>query len=404
MRLKLLLLILALTLIIIPISNARTVDCQTTSDISLVKQCQKSENCYVGSSEQGYLVCYITMPDETQPIVEEPSNLPPEYQAREDTLSPNTIVTAETKDDKTIISIAKDGETANIEFKLVERNIGGEIVEVPKIDLNFDTKKLSNIPPLLDVNIIPYAYYSILLLFLIALGLGLFTTKEYLSPRFDFSSNKKGQIFLIAAVIFVIALYSIIIPYNTIRTYSSLQDFKEIKDNYQNEFPKVINWARYNGIDPSSYLDQFTKDFLDEAKKQDPNFGLFYIFKDSEGNVHIVNSLNNKILNIEYSDPETGEKTSIKLSNSQQNVEGEICMNDLDCVDAETDLSNVDSGYYKFDIDNPPETIKVILKNEDGSEQGIEVPVSDLIGLTYSSSYDNLENGESIVETSLEEY
>ncbi len=53
--------------------------------------------------------------------------------------------------------------------------------------------------------------------------------------------NKKGQIFIIAAIIFALAIYSVAIQYNTIKTYHGLEDYKELSDNYKKEYPKVPN-------------------------------------------------------------------------------------------------------------------------------------------------------------------
>src|SRR3989338_3031554 len=112
--------------------------------------------------------------------------------------------------------------------------------------------------------------------------------------------NKRGQIFLIAAIIFVMSIYSVAIEYNTIKTYPGLEDYKDLSENYQKEYPKIINFALYNGSDPNAAIDNFTQAFLKDAKTKDPNFGVFYIYKDKDGNLHIVNTLNNKVIKLEF--------------------------------------------------------------------------------------------------------
>ncbi len=163
--------------------------------------------------------------------------------------------------------------------------------------------------------------------------------------------NKRGQVFLIAAFIFAIAIYSVVIEYNTIKTYPGLEDYKDLSDNYQTEYPKVINFAIYNETNPTEAADKFTDIFLDRAHSIDPNFGVFYMFKDAEGNLHIVNTLNEKALKLEFTDV-GGEEVELTLLSEDHPVEGELCINGI-CDSATSFVGNFDSAYFRADEPAP---------------------------------------------------
>src|SRR3989344_6215170 len=112
--------------------------------------------------------------------------------------------------------------------------------------------------------------------------------------------NKKGQVFLIAAIIFIFAIYSVIITYNKASEYAALEDYDALTENYQNEFPKVANKALLQEDDVNDKLKDFNKQFIDNARQTDPNYGALYAYKDQQGILHIVNTLNNKVINIEF--------------------------------------------------------------------------------------------------------
>jgi len=92
--------------------------------------------------------------------------------------------------------------------------------------------------------------------------------------------NKKGQFFLIAAVLFCLAIFSITIHFNKLEERALLEDFQDLSQNYANEAPKVVNSAIEEGKDAEDNLDKFTEEFLNYARKKDPNIGFFYVYLD----------------------------------------------------------------------------------------------------------------------------
>ena len=117
--------------------------------------------------------------------------------------------------------------------------------------------------------------------------------------------NKKGQVFLIAAIIFIFAIYSVIITYNKASEYAALEDYDALTENYQNEFPKVANKALLQEDDVNDKLKDFNQQFIDNAREKDPNYGALYAYKDQQGILHIVNTLTNKVVNIQFNSETT---------------------------------------------------------------------------------------------------
>jgi hypothetical protein len=92
--------------------------------------------------------------------------------------------------------------------------------------------------------------------------------------------NKKGQFYLIAAILFCLAIFSVTIQFNKLEEKILLDDFKELSENYATEAPKVINTAIEENQDPKENLDEFTEDFVAYARRRDPNIVFIYVYAD----------------------------------------------------------------------------------------------------------------------------
>ena len=213
--------------------------------------------------------------------------------------------------------------------------------------------------------------------------------------------NKRGQVFLLAAIIFSIAIYSVAIQYNSIIVYPNLEDFEDISENYQNEYPKVYNYAVYKGDNVAEKIDEFSADFVDEARKRDPNFGVFYAFQDVNGNVHIVNTLNDKVLTVKFKNDFNGSTTELKLLPSNTQSIGHICIGSL-CGTAST---NLDSSFYAKDYRGLPAKIEIV--DQEGQSFGI-YDLSDFTSLSYVQSNEPLKtaDGDEVeqVKVSIKQY
>ena len=166
-------------------------------------------------------------------------------------------------------------------------------------------------------------------------------------------SGKKGQVFLLAAIIIGITLISVSIKYNTVVEYPLVTDYKEISDNYLTEAPKIINYARYNNFEEKDQLESFTKAYREQAIKKDPNFGIFYAFRDELGKVHLVNTLNNRVLTIVVRE-DCGLDNCPIIANQEIygkiSSDASVCLAGSGCVSTEIPVENF-GGVYINNID-----------------------------------------------------
>jgi len=142
--------------------------------------------------------------------------------------------------------------------------------------------------------------------------------------------NKRGQVFLIAAIIISLALFSVSIKYNTIKEYPLTVEYKELSNNYLNEMPKIVNYALYENQDPIPLMNDFTNTYVKTTQQKDPNFGVFYTYEDERG-LHVVNTLNNRVLNIKIVNTENNRERNI-LSNGRIQAGGTACIAGLGCT------------------------------------------------------------------------
>ncbi len=104
--------------------------------------------------------------------------------------------------------------------------------------------------------------------------------------------NKKGQIFITIAIIVIIFVYIGLKTYNIMTIDKGQEEYTYLKENYNTELTYVKNKCIADGKDPDVCAQKFTDVFLElYAKKIDPNFGIITIYRDSEGNIIIRNSM-----------------------------------------------------------------------------------------------------------------
>jgi len=283
-------------------------------------------------------------------VISELPVLPSELPLAQEIISATVTKVTEDHVEMEIVRRTDEGEIekADISINLESEEITpGVFIEVPSLDLDLDIKDIK-IPPTIDTTLDPdYAYIGMMSLFLAELVLIFSITKD-ISPKINkFYKKRRGQLFIVAAAIFILAIYSVAIKYNTVQTYTGLEDFKYLSDNYKTEFPKVANFAIYTGkLDPADAVTEFSGAFVQQARTKDPNFGVFYLFKDSTGDLHIVNMLNKKILRIKLTNIKS-EELKIDLTDSNFQSKGEVCIDGIGigCSTASTAAGNYGSGY-----------------------------------------------------------
>ena len=90
--------------------------------------------------------------------------------------------------------------------------------------------------------------------------------------------NKKGQFYLIIALILSLAVYGVTYKVNKIEEPILFEDFNDVSQNYLTESVYVINNALKNEEDVTIKLDAFTITYLDYAQQRNPDLTLLYIY------------------------------------------------------------------------------------------------------------------------------
>ena len=115
--------------------------------------------------------------------------------------------------------------------------------------------------------------------------------------------DKRGQFFIVGAIILALVLFILMTVVNTYREENLLEDFPDLTNNYKIESVKVINDALLNDQEPKEKLDTFTGKYIDYAKTIDPNIGLIYIYREKKeigvpAVSHVKNYLNDETVTI----------------------------------------------------------------------------------------------------------
>ncbi|HIH26314.1 hypothetical protein J4476_03485 [Candidatus Woesearchaeota archaeon] len=205
--------------------------------------------------------------------------------------------------------------------------------------------------------------------------------------------NKKGQVFLIAAIIFIFAIYSVIITYNKASEYAALEDYDALTENYQNEFPKVANKALLQEDDVNDKLKDFNQQFIDNAREKDPNYGALYAYKDQQGILHIVNTLTNKVVNIQFNSETTSRGLKdIQLLSDTSESPGNINLEGVGDTGVSTETSRYGATWNNEQNINLGDItkIKLTITDERGRTSDIELDVKDFTTLNYISSEQEL--------------
>src|SRR3989344_538036 len=90
--------------------------------------------------------------------------------------------------------------------------------------------------------------------------------------------QKRGQFFILGAIILALALFVLMVKLNTFEDIDLLKDFPALSANYKTEIVKVVNDAIMNGEDENARLSEFTANYVGYARTIDPNLGFVYVY------------------------------------------------------------------------------------------------------------------------------
>ncbi|MFA5888428.1 MAG: hypothetical protein WC852_06995 [Candidatus Nanoarchaeia archaeon] len=108
--------------------------------------------------------------------------------------------------------------------------------------------------------------------------------------------NKRGQVYILAAIVMSIIIYGMVTISNRVVQDSVASDFERIANNYATETAKLVNSVAGQGQEQMfEAFKKFTVQFASYAKAQSPRFELISVF-DNNGKMYIGNFLKEKII------------------------------------------------------------------------------------------------------------
>lgn len=185
-------------------------------------------------------------------------------------------------------------------------------------------------------------------------------------------SSKRGQFFVIVAVVIVMVLLTLTANYNWIRETAELGNYPELRETQGDEMPKVITRAIYITTDqskcteankgtseyqncPIPAAEDFAKRFQDYAYRTDPNFGSILILRDPySGDIIVKNLLADKkwikINTKEYK----GDiiKLNVPIFSTTDRVEGTITLEGIGSMGVSAPITSLSEEFTKQNLGN----------------------------------------------------
>lgn len=94
--------------------------------------------------------------------------------------------------------------------------------------------------------------------------------------------NKRGQFYLVIALILSLTIYGVTYRVNSIAEPKLWEDFNHVSENYITESVIVANGALSRKGNVTDELRNFSAKFLQYAQKRNPNLGLLYVYSDGD--------------------------------------------------------------------------------------------------------------------------
>lgn len=138
--------------------------------------------------------------------------------------------------------------------------------------------------------------------------------------------NKKGQVYLLAAIIIAVLIFSVAVARNVIFKADVDQDFKRLSESYDLESARVLNEYTAQGLTPgevSPKFGEFSYDFASYARSQNPQFELFYVLKQGD-KLLIGNFLNRTVVLVKTDQPDVPVSDKIQGCFEKLNVRARL--------------------------------------------------------------------------------
>ncbi len=195
--------------------------------------------------------------------------------------------------------------------------------------------------------------------------------------------DKRGQFYLIMAIIFSLAIFIITAKNNKIQETVLFEDFTRVSQNYVTEAPKTANYAIYKDYEVTPILKNFTEDFLDFARKTNPTISLLYVYSNTS-NITITSYLNQTTIVGDQSNTTAGYLLGgqdVSINDIKLNVAGVDFVhhvpvqiknfggsyNSINLAPTETINLNIGGIFHNFKLDPSSPQLQVIVTATDGT-------------------------------------
>lgn len=194
--------------------------------------------------------------------------------------------------------------------------------------------------------------------------------------------DKRGQFYIIIAIIISLAFFSIVIPQNKVEEVILFEDFNDISLNYAQEAPKVANYGIFNDLNTKDLLSDFTKNFLLFVRQRNPTIELIYIYNNGS-RVHlssylsettVVSSADYETSTLLGADETTFNNVNLKVGGKDfiqqvplqiKNFGDEFSSTDL--PSSNNIILNIGGIFHNFDLGSQGPELKVLLRSKTGS-------------------------------------
>jgi len=95
--------------------------------------------------------------------------------------------------------------------------------------------------------------------------------------------EKKGQFYIIAAVIIIMVLSGLVAVVNYARAKPEPVKFYDLSDQFYSEVSKVIDYGVINNQDVSTEIEKFTRTFITYSNSKEPGIDFVFVYGNTTG-------------------------------------------------------------------------------------------------------------------------
>ncbi|MDP2907382.1 MAG: hypothetical protein Q8O03_05570 [Nanoarchaeota archaeon] len=142
--------------------------------------------------------------------------------------------------------------------------------------------------------------------------------------------SKRGQVFILAAILLAVILFSLSVIRNKFEQREIKGDFEALSENFQIESSKLINSVIDSGADANKVQESFksfSTMFTSYAKGKNPEYGLIYVLSFGD-KIQVTNFLDREII-IQGCNPDTGNPYSVNVSGGFGEINADLNFEDF---------------------------------------------------------------------------